>query len=175
MGRIQSIQSFSTVDGPGTRCVVFFQGCPVGCIFCHNPDSWEMRGGEEIEVENLMRRLERFRSFLQKPGLTISQLLTNWRRLASLPVPVWLRYVLINKWTDDPDALRALGQLAREQPNLEKVEILPFNSLAENKWEKLGWKSPLFQGKKPIVGEEQIRRAEEVVERYRKASVDHLL
>ena len=73
MGRIQSIQSFGTaVDGPGTRCVVFLQGCPVGCLFCHNPGAWAMDGGVESDVEQLLGRLERFRPFLQTPGLTIS-------------------------------------------------------------------------------------------------------
>ena len=72
MGRIQSIQSFSTVDGPGTRCVVFLQGCPVSCMFCHNPGAWAMDGGVETDAEQLLSRLERFRPFLQTPGLTIS-------------------------------------------------------------------------------------------------------
>src|SRR5690554_177840 len=73
MGRIQSIHSFSTVDGPGARSVVFFQGCPVGCFFCQNPDSWDVTGGEEISGAELLRRLERFRPFLPSPpGLTIS-------------------------------------------------------------------------------------------------------
>lgn len=72
MGRIQQIQSFSTLDGPGTRCVIFFQGCPVACIFCHNPDSWEAEQGTEIEAAELLRQIERFRPFLTEPGLTIT-------------------------------------------------------------------------------------------------------
>ena len=72
MGRIQSIVSFSTFDGPGTRCVVFLQGCPVGCVFCHNPDSWDFTAGEENEADALLRRLEEYRSFLNSPGLAIS-------------------------------------------------------------------------------------------------------
>lgn len=229
MGRIQSIHSFSTVDGPGTRSVVFFQGCPVGCVFCQNPDSWDPSAGEEISVEILMKRLERFRPFLAEPGLTISggeplaqpefalelikeaknlgwhvaldtsgcgpaerfieiagavdlvmfsikhplypervmrydygMVLENWRRLAHLSVPVWLRYVLISGWTDEPEALKALGELAAENPNLERLEILPYNSLAENKWTKLGWDSPILSGGKPGVTEEQIKLAEKL-------------
>ncbi len=231
MGRIQSIQSFSTLDGPGSRCVVFFQGCPLGCVFCHNPDSWAADGGVELDVATLSRRLERFRPFLQRPGLTLSggeplfqpgfalELLkaaraagwhvaldtsgwgppesfariagaadlvifsikhplapqglaphcdpqairANWRTLARLKIPVWLRYVLIPGWSDQPRALQALGALAREQPNLERLEVLPFNNLAADKWLKAGRTSPLFSEPPIRVTEEQIVTAEQLI------------
>ena len=203
----------------------------MGCIFCHNPDSWDLSSGEEVEVGVLMRRLERYRPFLRTPGLTISggeplaqpgfalelieaarsegwhvaldtsgwgpcaeveriaraadmvifsikhalhperiapgcsllDTLMNWRVLAALPLPVWLRYVLVPGLTDEPEALKALGRIARELPNLVKLEILPFNRLAEEKWIGIGKVNPLSEGAKTMVTEEQLAQAERMI------------
>lgn len=72
-GRIHSIQSLGTVDGPGVRCVIFMQGCPLRCICCHNPDTWDFNGGDEIDAEELLYRVLRFRPYFGKQGgVTVS-------------------------------------------------------------------------------------------------------
>ncbi|MBC5742931.1 pyruvate formate lyase-activating protein [Lachnospiraceae bacterium MD308] len=70
MGRIHSVESFGTVDGPGVRFVIFFQGCPMRCQYCHNPDTWSMSGGSEKTVEELMEMYERNRPFYRGGGIT---------------------------------------------------------------------------------------------------------
>lgn len=56
------------VDGPGIRVVVFFQGCRLRCAFCHNPDTWEFNGGEDMDAGQLLKKVERFRVYFDKSG-----------------------------------------------------------------------------------------------------------
>lgn len=72
-GRIHSIESFGTVDGPGIRCVVFLQGCSLRCRYCHNPDTWDCQGGQEIDSEDVVQKVLRFRPYFgEKGGITLS-------------------------------------------------------------------------------------------------------
>ena len=72
-GRIHSFQSLGTVDGPGVRAVVFMQGCPLRCVYCHNPDTWDREGGSEVSVDELIRKIIRLRAYFGKNGgLTVS-------------------------------------------------------------------------------------------------------
>ncbi len=67
-GRIHSLESFGTVDGPGTRFVVFVQGCPMRCAYCHNPDTWPMTGGTIMEASEIMEQYERNKAFYANGG-----------------------------------------------------------------------------------------------------------
>jgi len=69
-GHIHSTESFGTVDGPGIRFVVFFQGCHMRCKYCHNPDTWDFSGGTERTAEDLMREYDSYKEFLKSGGIT---------------------------------------------------------------------------------------------------------
>lgn len=69
-GYIHSTDSFGTVDGPGIRYIVFFQGCPLRCVYCHNPDTWEFRKGREVTVSELLKEYDSCKEFLKNGGIT---------------------------------------------------------------------------------------------------------
>lgn len=70
IGRIHSTESFGTVDGPGIRFVIFFQGCPMRCLYCHNPDTWETHRGTPMTVDTLLAQYRRNRAFYKNGGIT---------------------------------------------------------------------------------------------------------
>ena len=69
-GYIHSLESLGAVDGPGVRYVVFFQGCPLRCAYCHNPDTWEFNAGTEMEDEEILGKMLRNISFYRTGGIT---------------------------------------------------------------------------------------------------------
>ena len=71
-GRIHSVETFGAVDGPGVRFVVFLQGCPLRCKFCHNPDTWNPKDGQEISSTELIEQISSYRNFIRKGGVTLS-------------------------------------------------------------------------------------------------------
>ena len=71
-GFIHSTESFGTVDGPGVRFVVFLQGCPMRCQYCHNPDTWKMNTGSVRSAQSLIRDYERNAAFYRKGGITVT-------------------------------------------------------------------------------------------------------
>lgn len=72
-GKIHSLESFGTVDGPGTRFVVFVQGCPMRCAYCHNPDTQPMTEGTLMEPQYIVEQYERNAPFYKnKGGLTVT-------------------------------------------------------------------------------------------------------
>lgn len=74
MARIHSLESFGTVDGPGVRFVAFLQGCPLRCLYCHNPDTWAIDGTVQYEMtaEELMFEVLKYRSYIRKGGVTLT-------------------------------------------------------------------------------------------------------
>ena len=71
-GYIHSQETFGTVDGPGVRYVVFTQGCPMRCKFCHNPDTWKPNTGNLVSAEEILDQYNKNRSFYSKGGLTVT-------------------------------------------------------------------------------------------------------
>ena len=71
-GRIHSVESFGTVDGPGIRFVIFLQGCPMRCLYCHNPDTWETGCGREASARELIDEYRKNRYFYSNGGITVT-------------------------------------------------------------------------------------------------------
>lgn len=72
-GRVHSFQSLGTVDGPSVRSVIFMQGCPLRCVCCHNPDTWDYAGGEEVTADELVSKVLRYKSYYgSEGGVTVS-------------------------------------------------------------------------------------------------------
>ena len=71
-GFVHSTESFGTVDGPGVRFVVFLQGCPMRCQYCHNPDTWKMNAGSVRSAQSLIREYERNAAFYRGGGITVT-------------------------------------------------------------------------------------------------------
>lgn len=91
-GKIHSYTTLSAIDGPGLRFVLFLQGCPLRCLYCHNPDTWIYENGKEYGAEEILAIVEQYRSFIGKGGVTVSggepllqkEFLTEFVRLCKL-------------------------------------------------------------------------------------------
>ena len=213
-GRIHSLESFGTVDGPGVRYVVFVQGCPMRCAYCHNPDTWAMNGGTMMEPSYIIEQYERNKGFYNGGGLTVTggeplmqvdfliDLFTlakekgihtcidssgiafkpgntefiakldrlmkltdlvmldikhinpdKHKELTSQPndgilafcsylndrnVDMWIRHVVVPGITDDEKYLFELGYFIGQFQNLKALDVLPYHTMGEAKYEKLG-------------------------------------
>ena len=71
LGKIHSIETCGTVDGPGIRFVVFTQGCPMRCLYCHNPDTWIFETDNLISVDEILAQYEGVKEFC-KGGITVT-------------------------------------------------------------------------------------------------------
>jgi len=218
-GFVHSIESFGTVDGPGIRLVVFCQGCPMRCKYCHNPDTWEMGKGTRVTVSEILAQYERNKQFYARGGITVtggepllqidfllelfeaakkrgihtcidtsgvtyregaSEYIGKLNRLLELTdlvmldikhiessahreltghanegilafarhleekgVPVWIRHVVVPEITDREDDLRALGRFIGTLNNVKALDVLPYHTMGESKYEELGMTYPL--------------------------------
>ncbi len=73
-GRVHSLETFGTVDGPGIRFVLFMQGCLMQCQYCHNPDTWNLDGGKVMQLEEVLAEIEPYLNYYRSSGggLTVS-------------------------------------------------------------------------------------------------------
>lgn len=71
-GRIHSVETLGTLDGPGLRYVLFFQGCPLRCLYCHNPDALSFGGGTLTTAGEVVDEIVRYRSFIRSGGVTLT-------------------------------------------------------------------------------------------------------
>jgi pyruvate formate lyase activating enzyme len=208
-GYVHAVETFGAADGPGLRYVLFTAGCRMRCLYCHNPDSWTLRDGQQKTAKEVVDDIGRYAAFFHRTGgLTISggeplmqpdfvgevlkevkqrfglhtALDTNgalagslpdaWfdpvdlvlldikhidpvkhhaltgiaiqpvldfaRRLDRMGKPVWIRHVLVPGHTDDLLDVEALADFVATLKNVQRVEILPFHKMGENKWKDLG-------------------------------------
>ena len=213
-GRIHSLESFGTVDGPGVRFVVFVQGCPMRCAYCHNPDTWAMTGGTMMEPTEIIEQYERNKGFYRGGGITVTggeplmqvdflidlftlakakdihtcidssgiafnpdsaqfmekldHLMTltdlvmldikhidpeKHKELTAQPnnrilefaaylnekkVDMWIRHVVVPGMTDDDKYLEELGYFIGQFTNLKALDVLPYHTMGEVKYQKLG-------------------------------------
>lgn len=212
-GKIHSIESMGLVDGPGIRTVIFFQGCPLRCSYCHNPDTWNLQDGKEFTSKQLIDRLVRFKPYFDKSngGVTFSggesllqpeflieilklckengihtaldtsgygigyyDEILKYTDLVLLDIKhvtdtdyinltgqskkglddfinvlnksntkVWIRHVVIPNLTDNEEHMFKLGDIIKTIKNVEKIELLPYHTLGNNKYEVLEIDYPL--------------------------------
>lgn len=71
-GSLHSVETFGTLDGPGIRYVLFLQGCALRCLYCHNPDTWKMGAGKEVDSQEVVNEILTYKNFIRKGGVTLS-------------------------------------------------------------------------------------------------------
>ncbi len=245
-GRIHSIESFGTVDGPGIRLVVFMQGCPMRCLYCHNPDTWTLSGGETVDSDGIIKEYLKNKAFYKRGGITVtggeplmqpefvaelfekakeygihtaidtSGITFNEKSVAAMKkidsvlkntdlvmldikhiidekhkiltgqsnknilafakylekrsIPLWVRHVVIEGYTDAKDDLRALGNFIGTLRNLKALDVLPYHTLGVAKYKELGIPYPL-EGLSSLERSKALSAKEIILEGIREARV----
>lgn len=236
-GYIHSKESFGTVDGPGIRYVVFMQGCPMRCLYCHNPDTWDLKAGEEITVEEIIEEFNKNRAFYSKGGITVSggepllqidfltelfrkcreenihtcidtsgitfkedeeyleklsrllectdlvmldikhidpekhraltghgneNILAFAKFLEEKKVPLWIRHVVTEGYTDNKEDLIKLGEFIGKLKNLKGFDVLPYHTMGVSKYKEMGIPYKL-EGVKPLPQSEAVKAKEYIL------------
>lgn len=250
IGHIHSLESFGTVDGPGVRFVIFFQGCPMRCKYCHNPDTWPLTGGKEMEVGEILDAFERNRGFYREGGITATggepmmqidfltelfeeahrrdidtcldtsgiaynensaenvakvdrllestdlvmldikhidpekhkelvsqpndQILAFAKHLSDKGIPIWIRHVVVPGITDDDKYLFELGYFIGGLKTLKALDVLPYHTMGEVKYENLGLEYPL-KGTPAMDKDKAIEKKQIILDGIRKKRAEMLV
>lgn len=207
LGNIASFETMGLVDGPGVRFVVFLQGCPLRCAYCHNPEMWNPKEAKiQMTPEELVKKIKRYRVYFKDGGgVTISggepllqakfvtevfklckqegihtcldtsgygddydELLDycdliildvkelnpdKYKNLVGKEIDkfskflktcqeknkkMWFRQVIVPGYNDTKESVLALKEFASKFSNIEKIELLPYHTMAIKKYKELG-------------------------------------
>lgn len=206
-GKISDIETMGLVDGPGIRLVLFLSGCKLRCLYCHNPETWNMESfTKKITPEDVLKQYKRYSAYYGETGgvtfsggepllqsefvlETIKLLKENnihtaidtagvgenydevlklvdlvildikavrkdeykfitgrdmsefnifLKKCQSLNKKIWLRQVIVPSINDDEEHIKLLKDFASKLSNVEKIELLPYHSMAKPKYKELG-------------------------------------